>query len=77
MNLILEFIHEHILAIEGVKPHIYGKKETRPFRKMGHITVMNESLEEAKKMEKYKPSKQTQKKSSNKCHSATKGGDFS
>lgn len=28
------------MAIEGVKVHIYGKKETRPMRKMGHLTVM-------------------------------------
>ena len=25
--------------IEGVSVHIYGKTETRPERKMGHITV--------------------------------------
>lgn len=36
-----------ILKISGVNPHIYGKKETRPYRKMGHITVIDESLEEA------------------------------
>jgi 5-(carboxyamino)imidazole ribonucleotide synthase len=36
-----------ILKISGVKPHIYGKMETRPFRKMGHIVVMDESLENA------------------------------
>jgi 5-(carboxyamino)imidazole ribonucleotide synthase len=28
------------LAIEGVKIHLYGKKITKPFRKMGHITIM-------------------------------------
>ena len=33
---------ENILAIDGVTPHIYGKKETRPFRKMGHVTIVNE-----------------------------------
>lgn len=38
---------EEILKIEGVVPHIYGKKETRPFRKMGHATVLNQSLENA------------------------------
>ena len=41
---------EHILAIEGVCPHIYGKKETRPFRKMGHITIVNKSLETARQI---------------------------
>ena len=41
---------EHMLAIEGVIPHIYGKKETRPFRKMGHITVINKDLKLARKI---------------------------
>lgn len=40
---------EHILAFEGVNPHIYGKKETRPFRKMGHITIVNKDLALARK----------------------------
>ncbi|HRK61018.1 MAG TPA: 5-(carboxyamino)imidazole ribonucleotide synthase [Candidatus Omnitrophota bacterium] len=35
------------LAIEGVKIHIYGKKETRPFRKMGHVTVLDFKRERA------------------------------
>ena len=41
---------EHILAIEGVNPHIYGKKKTRPYRKMGHITVINKDLNTARKI---------------------------
>ena len=41
---------EHVLAIEGVNPHLYGKKETRPFRKMGHITVINKNLNIARKI---------------------------
>ena len=41
---------EHVLGIEGVYPHIYGKKETRPFRKMGHITIVNKNLETARKI---------------------------
>lgn len=41
---------EHVIAIEGVCPHIYGKKETRPFRKMGHITIVNKSLETARQI---------------------------
>jgi 5-(carboxyamino)imidazole ribonucleotide synthase len=36
------------LAIKGVYPHIYGKTTTKSFRKMGHVTVLNESLHEAK-----------------------------
>ena len=41
---------EEIVSWEGVYPHLYGKKETKPFRKMGHVTVLNKSLEEAKKI---------------------------
>ncbi len=41
---------EEIVSLEGVYPHFYGKKETKPFRKMGHVTVLNKSLEEAKKI---------------------------
>ncbi|MFT4790959.1 MAG: 5-(carboxyamino)imidazole ribonucleotide synthase [Arcticibacterium sp.] len=39
---------DHILALEGVTPHLYGKKETRPFRKMGHVTIVNQSMEKAR-----------------------------
>ena len=35
------------MAIEGVKIHLYGKKFTRYFRKMGHVTVLSKTLEEA------------------------------
>jgi 5-(carboxyamino)imidazole ribonucleotide synthase len=41
---------EKILAMEGVTPHIYGKKETRPFRKMGHVTIVNKDLNQARKI---------------------------
>ncbi len=41
---------EEILAIDGVTPHIYGKKQTRPFRKMGHVTIVNEDLDEARRI---------------------------
>ena len=35
------------MAVEGVNIHLYGKKVTRPNRKMGHITVVATSLEKA------------------------------
>ncbi|MAJ31600.1 MAG: 5-(carboxyamino)imidazole ribonucleotide synthase [Flavobacteriaceae bacterium] len=35
------------LAIEGVYAHVYGKAETRPFRKMGHMTIVDANLEKA------------------------------
>lgn len=41
---------EKIMAIDGVTPHIYGKRETRPFRKMGHVTIVNENMTEARKV---------------------------
>ncbi|WP_299049685.1 5-(carboxyamino)imidazole ribonucleotide synthase [uncultured Polaribacter sp.] len=37
-----------ILQIDGVTPHIYGKKETRPFRKMGHVTIVNKDVDTAR-----------------------------
>lgn len=39
---------ESIMAMEGVTPHIYGKAQTRPFRKMGHVTIVNEDLAQAR-----------------------------
>lgn len=41
---------EKIMAIEGVTPHIYGKRETRPFRKMGHVTIVNSNAIEARRI---------------------------
>ncbi|QCE40381.1 5-(carboxyamino)imidazole ribonucleotide synthase [Psychroserpens sp. NJDZ02] len=41
---------EAIMAMDGVTPHIYGKKETRPFRKMGHVTIINEDLNTARQI---------------------------
>lgn len=40
---------EEMLAMEGVYVHLYGKKITKPFRKMGHVTVLGKTLEEAMK----------------------------
>jgi 5-(carboxyamino)imidazole ribonucleotide synthase len=37
---------EKALSIPGVSVHIYGKKEARPWRKMGHINVIGNSLKE-------------------------------
>lgn len=39
---------EECLAMEGVKIHIYGKAITKPFRKMGHVTVVADTLKEAR-----------------------------
>jgi len=48
-NVIYENI-EKILGWNGVTPHIYGKKQTRPFRKMGHVTIVNEDINKARKI---------------------------
>ena len=39
--------HE-VMAIPGAHVHLYGKQQTKPFRKMGHVTVTAPTLEEAK-----------------------------
>lgn len=36
------------LAIPGVSVHIYGKAATRPYRKMGHVTVLDQNIEQAR-----------------------------
>ena len=41
---------EEILKIDGVTPHIYGKKQTRPFRKMGHVTIVNSDVNKAREI---------------------------
>ena len=46
-DVVYENIAE-ILKIDGVTPHIYGKKETRPFRKMGHVTIVNSNIDTAR-----------------------------
>jgi 5-(carboxyamino)imidazole ribonucleotide synthase len=33
-----------IMSLKGVTPHIYGKAQTRPFRKMGHVTIVDEDI---------------------------------
>ena len=48
-DVVYENIQE-IMAMDGVTPHIYGKKQTRPFRKMGHVTIVNEDIAEARRI---------------------------
>ncbi len=48
-----EVVYENLdqaLGMDGVTPHIYGKKQTRPFRKMGHVTIVDEHMETARKV---------------------------
>jgi len=38
---------DKILSWKGVTPHIYGKKMTRSFRKMGHVTIVDKDIDKA------------------------------
>ena len=38
---------DEVLRMPGAYIHLYGKKETRPFRKMGHVTVVAENMQDA------------------------------
>ena len=38
---------DEALNIKGVYLHIYGKEKSVPKRKMGHLTVISDTLEEA------------------------------
>lgn len=33
-----------IFKMKGVTPHIYGKKQTHPYRKMGHLTIVHKDV---------------------------------
>jgi len=35
---------EDVLKVKGVHIHLYGKHTTKPFRKMGHVTVVDEDV---------------------------------
>ncbi len=37
-----------VLGIEGVHPFLYGKKFTKPFRKMGHVTIIDQNFDKLK-----------------------------
>ena len=34
-----------VLALEGTKVHLYGKTMTKPYRKMGHVTIVDDHRE--------------------------------
>jgi 5-(carboxyamino)imidazole ribonucleotide synthase len=38
---------DHVFQTAGAHLHLYGKTTTKPFRKMGHLTVADKSLEKA------------------------------
>jgi 5-(carboxyamino)imidazole ribonucleotide synthase len=35
---------EEVLKVEGTHVHLYGKKVTKPFRKMGHVTIVDSEI---------------------------------
>lgn len=37
---------EEVLAVDGCHLHLYGKKITRPFRKMGHVTIRDKEMDQ-------------------------------
>ncbi len=41
---------ENILSLPGVYPHLYGKSTTKPFRKMGHVTITADTVGEVKRL---------------------------
>ena len=43
---------DKVLSLPGVFLHFYGKAQTKPFRKMGHATIVNQTLDEAKRIAK-------------------------
>jgi 5-(carboxyamino)imidazole ribonucleotide synthase len=40
---------DNALSQKGVYFHLYGKKVTKPFRKMGHVTILDDDVEKLKK----------------------------
>ena len=42
-----------VINEKGVHVHLYGKKTTKPFRKMGHVTIIDEDIEQLKKKAKF------------------------
>ena len=40
---------DEIMRLPGVHIHLYGKRLTKPFRKMGHVTIVDEDIEQLKK----------------------------
>ncbi|MDL5047381.1 5-(carboxyamino)imidazole ribonucleotide synthase [Oscillatoria amoena NRMC-F 0135] len=36
---------EKVMGLPGVHVHLYGKKITRPFRKMGHVTIVDPDVD--------------------------------
>jgi 5-(carboxyamino)imidazole ribonucleotide synthase len=35
---------EEVMNVKGVHVHLYGKEQTKPFRKMGHVTIVDQDI---------------------------------
>ncbi len=44
---------EEVMALDGVHVHLYGKKHTKPFRKMGHVTIVGNDPDVVKEKVKF------------------------
>jgi len=44
---------EKVMAVAGVHVHLYGKKLTKPFRKMGHVTVIDHNMDNLREKAKF------------------------
>jgi 5-(carboxyamino)imidazole ribonucleotide synthase len=44
---------EIVMALDNVHLHLYGKKITKPFRKMGHVTILGDEMEMVKNKAKF------------------------
>jgi 5-(carboxyamino)imidazole ribonucleotide synthase len=42
-----------VLALGGVNVHLYGKTITKPYRKMGHVTIVDDNLDRLKEKAKF------------------------
>ena len=47
-NVVYEGL-DKCIKLDGVKVHIYGNKQTKPFRKMGHVTIIDKNIDNALK----------------------------
>lgn len=44
---------DQVLAVDGVQVHLYGKKLTKPARKMGHVTIVDKNIESLRQKAKF------------------------
>jgi len=44
---------DKVLTVDGINVHLYGKKLTKPFRKMGHVTILDQNLDQLKEKVKF------------------------